>query len=214
MRWATAILFLAQVLGIAGCTDPARKPRAAYVLIDAARLRSASAQEVVRHFLSALQPGESFGIACLGTGNFSDRDTIVSLSLDARPSVATQQKRLLKTKFDEFTPSPGSGGPLDIAGALLYAVAQLGDTNAEERYVLILANLGREQIPEPVKEFPLQMEGCRVISITVEDEKLPARQQATALKRLEAWEEWVETGGGEWEVVNDLALLATIFTGS
>ena len=213
MRWAVAILFLAQTLGIAGCTEPARKPRAAYLLIDAARLRSGPAEAVVNYFLSALQPREWFGIACVGTGNFSDRDTIVSILLDARPSLATQQKRLLKKKFDEFTPSPRSAGHLDIAGALLYAVAQLGETKAEERYVLIFANLGKEQIPEPVKEFPLQMEGCRVIPIIIETGELAARQQAAALKRLEAWEDWVETGGGEWQVVNDLALLATIFPG-
>ena len=214
MRWAVAILFLAQALGSAGCTEPARQPRAAYLLIDAARLRSAPAQAVVNYFLSALQPGESFGIACLGTGNFSDRDTIASVLLDVRPSLATQQKRLLKKKFDEFTPSPRSIAHLDIAGALLYVVGQLGETKAEERYVLILANLGQEQIPEPVKDFALQMEGCRVIPITVENGELTARQQAAALQRLEAWEEWVETGGGDWQVVNDLALLATIFPAS
>ena len=214
MRWAVAILVLAQAVGIAGCTEPARKPRAAYLLIDAPRLRSAQAQAVVNHFLSALQPGESFGIACLGTGNFSDRDTIGSVSLDARPSLATQQKHLLKKKFDEFTSSPRPAGHLDIAGALLYTVAQLGETNAEERYVLILADLGKEQIPEPVKDFPLQMEGCRVIPIIVENGELIGRQQAAALKRLEAWEEWVQAGGGEWQVVNDLALLGTIFPGS
>jgi hypothetical protein len=214
MRWAVAILFLAQTLGIAGCTEPARKPRAAYFLIDAARLRSAPAEATVNYFLSALQPGESLGIASVGTGSFSDRDTIVSISLDARPSLATQQKRLLKKKFDEFTPSPRAAGHLDIAGALLYAVAQLGETKAEERYVLILADLGKEQIPEPVKGFPLQMEGCRVILLMVETGELAARQQAAALKRLEAWEDWVETGGGEWQVVKDLALLATVFPGS
>jgi hypothetical protein len=214
MRWAVAILVLAQAVGIAGCTEPARKPRAAYLLIDAPRLRSAQAQAVVNYFLSALQPGESFGIACLGTGNFSDRDTIGSVSLDARPSLATQQKHLLKKKFDEFTSSPRPVGHLDIAGALLYTVAQLGETNAGERYVLILADLGKEQIPEPVKDFPLQMEGCRVIPIIVENGGLTARQQAAALKRIEDWEDWVEAGGGEWQVVNDLALLGTIFPGS
>jgi len=214
MRWAVAILFLAQAVGIAGCSESARKPRAAYLLIESARLRSAQAQAVVNYFLSALQPGESFGIACLGTGNFSDRDTIASVLLDVRPSLATQQKRLLKKKFDEFTPSPQPAGHLDIAGALLYAVARLGETNAEERYVLILADLGKEQIPAPVKDFPLQMEGCRVIPITVENGELTGRQQAAALKRLEAWEDWVEAGGGDWQVVNDLALLGTIFPGS
>ena len=214
MRWAVAILFLAQAVGIAGFTEPARKPRAAYLLIDAPRLRSSQAQAVVNYFLSALQPGESFGIACLGTGNFSDRDTIGSVSLDARPSLATQQKRLLKKKFDEFTASPQPAGHLDIAGALLYAVAHLGETNADERYVLILANLGKELIPEPVKDFPLQMEGCRVIPLVVETGELTGRQRAAALKRLEAWEDWVEAGGGEWQVVNDLALLGTIFPGS
>ena len=214
MRWAVAILFLAQALGIAGCTEPARKPRAAYILIDAARLRSTPAQEVLNYFLSAIQPGESLGIACLGMGNFSDRDTIVSVSLDVRPSLAMQQKRFLKKKFDEFTPSPQPAGHLDIAGALLYAVARLGETNAEERYVLILADLGKEQIPAPVKDFPLQMEGCRVIPTTVENGELTGRQQAAALKRLEDWEDWVEAGGGDWQVVNDLALLGTIFPGS
>jgi hypothetical protein len=214
MRWAVAILFVAQALGIAGCTEPARNPRAAYLLIDAARLRSASTQAVVNYFLTALQPGDLFGIACLGTGNFSDGDTIVSVSLDARPSVATQQRRLLKEKFEAFTPSPRSAGHLDIAGGLLYAVTQLGETNTEERYVLILADLGKEQIPEPVKDFPLQMEGCRVIPMNAEDGELTARQHAAALKRLEAWGDWVERGGGEWRVVHDLALLATIFPGS
>jgi hypothetical protein len=58
------------------------------------------------------------------------------------------------------------------------------------------------------------MEGCRVIPIIVENRDLTARQQAAALKRLEAWEDWVEAGGGDWQVVNDLALLATIFPGS
>jgi hypothetical protein len=177
-------------------------------------LGSEQAQTVVNYFLGALQPGESFGIASLGTGNFSDRDTIASVSLDARLSLATQQKRLLKKKFDEFTSSPRPAGHLDLAGALLYAVARLGETNADERYVLILADLGKEQIPEPMKDFPLQMEGCRVIPIIVENRDLTARQQAAALKRLEAWEEWVEAGGGDWQVVNDLAVLATIFPGS
>jgi hypothetical protein len=214
MRWAVATLFLAQALGIVGCTEPARRPRAAYLLVDAARLRSGPARAVVNHLLSALQPGDSFGIACLGTGNFSDRDAVVSLSLDARPSLATQQKGLLKKKFDEFTPPPRSAGHLDIAGGLLYAVAQLGETNAEERYVLLLANLGMEQIPEPVKDFPLQMEGCRVISMDLGSGELTARREAVALKRLEAWGEWVEKGGGEWRVVHDLALLETIFPGS
>lgn len=214
MRWAVAILFLAQALGIAGCSEPARKPKAAYLLIDAARLRSAPAQAVVNYFLAALQPGDSFGIACVGTGNFSDRDTVVSVSLDSRLSLVTQQKHLLKQKFDAFTPSPRSPGHLDIAGALLYAVAQLGETNAEERYVLILANLGKEEMAEPVKDFPLQMEGCRVIALNVENGELTARHQAAALKRLEAWGDWVDRGGGEWRVVNDLTLLATIFPGS
>jgi hypothetical protein len=214
MKWALAILLLAQVAGIAGCIEPARTPRAAYLLIEAPRLRSEQAQAVVSYLLGALQPGESFGIACLGTGNFSDRDTIASVSLDARPSVATQQKRLLKKRFDEFTFSPRPAGRLDLAGALLYAVAQLGETNADERYLLILADLGREQIPEPMRDFPLQMDGCRVIPIIVENQELTGRQQAAALKRLEAWEDWVEAGGGDWQLMNDLALLATIFPGS
>jgi hypothetical protein len=214
MRWAVAILLLAQVVGIAGCTEAARTPRAAYLLIDAPRLRSAQAQAVVNYLLSALQPGDSFGIASLGTGNFSDRDTIASVLLDPRPSLATQQKRFLKKRFDEFSSSPRPAGHLDIAGALLYAVAQLGNTNAEERYVLILADLGKELIPEPLKDFPLQMEGCRVIPIIVEDGGFTARQQAAALKRLEAWKDWVKAGGGEWQVVNDLPLLATVFPGS
>jgi hypothetical protein len=178
MRWAVATLFLAQALGIVGCTEPARRPRAAYLLVDAARLRSGPARAVVNHLLSALQPGDSFGIACLGTGNFSDRDAVVSLSLDARPSLATQQKGLLKKKFDEFTPPPRSAGHLDIAGGLLYAVAQL------------------------------------VISMDLGSGELTARREAVALKRLEAWGEWVEKGGGEWRVVHDLALLETIFPGS
>jgi hypothetical protein len=214
MRWAVVILLLAQALGIAGCSGPERKPRAVYLLIDAARLRSAPAEAVVNYFLTALQPGDSFGIACVDTGTFSDRDTIVSVSLDSRPSLVTQEKHLLKQKFDAFTPSSRSAAPLDIAGALLYAVAQLGDTNAEERYVLVLANLGKEQITEPVKDFPLQMEGCRVIAMHVDNGELTAHQQAAARKRLEAWGDWVERGGGEWRVVNDPSLLATIFPGA
>lgn len=214
MRRAVVILLLAQALAIAGCAEPARRIRAACLLLDLAQLRSQRAQAVFDYFLGALRPGEYFGVACLGTGSFSTKDAIAKVSLDTRPSVASQQKLLLRKRLDQFSPSPRPGGNLDVAGPLLYALAYLNETGVEDRYVVLFVNLRREQIPEPVKDFPLQMDRCQVLAIDVDEREITGRQQAAALKHLEAWKEWVEAGGGRWQVVTDLSLLATIFPGS
>jgi hypothetical protein len=100
---------------------------------------------------------------------------------------------------------------LDVAGALLYALTCLNETGAEERYVILFVNFKREQIPERVKEFPLQMDECHVIAVDLDEGDLSGREQDAAAKRLETWKDWVEAGGGRWEVVSDLKLLATIF---
>jgi hypothetical protein len=211
MRRVAAILFLAQALGIVACSEPARPPRASYLLMETARLKSPPAQALVDYFLGALQPGESVGMACVDTGHFSEKDAIARLSLDLRPSVATQQKYLLRKKLDQFSPVPRSGSHLDVAGALLYALTCLNETGVEDRYVLLFVNFRREQIPEPVREFPLQMDQCHVVAIDLDEGDLPGREQDAAAKRLETWKDWVEAGGGRWQVVNDLKLLATIF---
>jgi hypothetical protein len=206
-----AILFLAQALGTAACTEPARPPRASYLLVETARLKSPPTQALVDSFLGALQPGESVGMACLGTGHFNEKDVIARVSLDARPSVATQQKHLLRKTLDQFSPFPRPGSHLDRAGALLYALTCLNETGAEERYVILFVDFRREQIPEPVREFPLQMDQCHVIAIDVNEGDLSGQPHDAAAKRLETWKDWVEAGGGLWEVVSDLKLLATIF---
>jgi hypothetical protein len=211
MRRVVAILFLAQALGIAACTESARAPRASYLLLETARLKSPPVQALVDYFLGAVQPGESVGMACLGTGHFSEKDVIARVSLDARPSVAMQQKHLLRKKLDQFSPFPRPGSELDVAGALLYALTCLNETGAEERYVILFVNFKREQIPERVKEFPLQMDECHVIAVDLDEGDLSGREQDAAAKRLETWKDWVEAGGGRWEVVSDLKLLATIF---
>jgi hypothetical protein len=99
-------------------------------------------------------------------------------------------------------------------GALLYALTCLNETGAEDRYVILFVNFRTEQIPEPVREFPLQMDQCHVVAIDLDQGDLAGRAQDAAVKRLERWKDWVEAGGGRWEVVSDLKLLATIFPGS
>jgi len=147
MRWAVQYSSWPG-LGIAGCTEPARKPRAAYLLIDAARLRSAPAQAVVNYFLSASSresrlelpvSAREFQRQRYHCQRFAGRATLLGHAAEASPQQEIRRVHSL----------PRSAGHLDIAGALLYAVAQLGETNAGERYVLILANFGKEQIPEP-----------------------------------------------------------------
>jgi hypothetical protein len=211
MRRVAAILLLAQVLGIAACSETARSPRASYLLMETARLKSPPAQALVDYFLGALQPGEFVGMACVGTGHFSEKDVIARLSLDLRPSVATQQKYLLRKRLDQFSPFPRPGSHLDVAGALLYALTCLNETGVEDRYVILFLNFRREQIPEPVREFPLQMDQCHVVAIDLDEGDLPGQEQDAAAKRLETWKDWVEAGGGRWQVVNDLKLLGTIF---
>jgi len=211
MRRAVAILFLAQALGIVACTESACPPRASYLLLEAAQLKSPPVQALVDYSLGALQPGESVGMACLGTGNFSEKDVIARVSLDARPSVALQQKYLLRKKLDQFFPVSRPGSQLDVAGAVLYALTCLNETGAEERYVVLFVNFKREQIPERIKEFPLQMDQCHVIAVDLDEGDLSGPEQDAAAKRLETWKDWVEAGGGLWEVVSDLKLLATIF---
>jgi hypothetical protein len=212
MRWVVATVVLAQALGIAACSKPAPPPsRASYLLMETARLKSPPAQALVDYFLGALRPGESMGMACLGTGHFSERDVIARLSLDPRPSVAIQQKYLLRKRLDQFSPFPRPGSYVDVAGALLYALACLNETEAEDRYVILFVNFRKELIPEPVREFPLQMDQCHVVAIDLDEGNLAGQEQDAAAKRLATWKDWVEAGGGRWELVTDLKLLTSIF---
>ena len=63
-----------------------------------------------------LDPGDSFGVGRIDSGSFSEKDILVRMTFDERPTMANAQKRQFKATVDDFTdpakapPTPTSPG--------------------------------------------------------------------------------------------------------
>ena len=60
------------------------------------------AHTILKYLLGTLQPADTLAVARIDTGSFSEKDIIVRVKLDQRPSVVNDQKRAFLTKMDGF----------------------------------------------------------------------------------------------------------------
>jgi hypothetical protein len=59
-----------------------------------------------------------------------------------------------------------------------------------------------------VRDFPIDMTGVRVIALNVTKLQPDNVDPRLYTGRLEDWRQRVESGGGEWAVINDMERLA------
>ncbi len=203
----------ALTLGLGGCGEPAPQGRGIYLLMDTSGTYTQElqkAEKLINAILARLDPGDSFAVARIDTGSFSERDIVAKMTFDNRPSTANQQKRRFRETIGKFVREVKPAGYTDITGGVLQAVEYLNEKNPGVKTVLIFSDLKEDLKKGYVRDIPLQLEGFDVVALNVTklmSDNVDPREYMT---RLEDWQRRVEDGGGEWRVLNDFDRLDRI----
>lgn len=201
-----AILF--SLLTLFGCTDGGvNANRGVYLLLDTSGTYTEElqkAQQIINYYLATLTVGDSFAVARIDSASFSEKDIIAKVTFDGRPSVMNAQKREFALAIGRFIDGVESAEYTDISGGLLQAVEFLNEADVGQKYVLIYSDL-REELPEDYnRDFDFDLQDFRVFALNVTKLREDNIDPALYLERLSDWQQKVEQGGGQWQVVNDL----------
>ena len=118
--------------------------------------------------------------------------------------MSNNQKRAFANTVDEFVKTVKSSPYTDISGGLLQAVEFLNETGAGKKHVLIFSDLEEDLAKGHVRDFPIQLQGFHVVALNVTKLRGDIVDPREYLKRLDYWQARVESGNGEWRVINDL----------
>ena len=169
------------------------------------------AQRIINFVLSQLEPGDTFAVARIDTGSFSEKDIVHKQTFDSRPSKANEQRRIFRDKIDKFVKTVKSSPYTDITGGLLQAVEYLNEVGPGRKTVLIFSDLKEELRKGYVRDIPLQVDAFNVIALNVTKLRSDNIDPREYLDRLAKWQDRVESGGGKWKVVNDMERMEAIF---
>ena len=212
LRTAAALLALAT----ASCAPTGPRNTGVYLLLDTSgtySLELDKARQIINYTLSRLDALDSFAVARIDTGSFSENDIVAKVTLDDRPSAANQQKRQFADTVGHFLGNVHPSQYTDITGGLLQAVEFLNEKEPKRKTIFIFSDLKEDLEKGYVRDIPLQLGGFEVVALNVTKLRSDNVDPREYLERLEAWKRRVEAGGGTWRVVNDLdrleALLGT-----
>lgn len=204
-----SVLFsLLVVLGLFGCSgSQPNNTRGVYLLLDTSGTYTAElkkAQQIINYYLSSLTAGDSFAVARIDSGSFSEKDIIAKVTFDGRPSQMNAQKRQIAFTVNEFVENVESAQYTDISGGLLQAIEFLNETGAGSKSVLIYSDL-REELPEGYnRDFNYQLTDFDVYALNVTKLREDNIDPMIYMERINLWRNKVESGGGVWHMVNDL----------
>ena len=197
-----------------GCSrEKGSHSRGIYMLMDTSGTYAqelTKAQNIINYLLGSMDPGESFAVARIDSGSFSEKDIIHKVTFDSRPSMATNQKRIFAQKIDEFVKNVKSSPYTDISGGLLQAREWLNETGAGKKTILVFSDMEEELVKGHKRDFPLELRGIRVVALNVTKLRSDIVDPREYLDRLAEWEGKVVSGGGTWLVINDLERLEPI----
>lgn len=216
MKRSTFLLSATALLAtlLTGCNqDAGPQNRGVYLLMDTSGTYTkelGKAVQLINVILIKLEPGDSFAVARIDTGSFSEKDIISKITFDTRPSAANQQKRKFREKIDKFIKNVKPASHTDITGGLLQAIEYLNEKEPGRKEILIYSDL-KEDLPKGfVRDIPLQLQGFNVVALNVTKLRSDNRDPREYLTRLENWQNRVEEGGGHWLVINDMDSLERI----
>lgn len=187
--------------------------RGVYMLMDTSGTYTKElkqAQKVINYILSQLESGDSFAVARVDTGSFSEKDIVAKVTFQDRPSMANQQKRVFRDKIDSFVKTVKGSAYTDITGGILQGVEFLNEAGTGHNTILIFSDLKEELRKGYKRDIPLQVDRYSVVALNVTKLRSDNIDPREYLDRLEAWRVKVESGGGEWRVINDMARLEKI----
>jgi len=162
------------------------------------------AEQIIRYTLSRLDATDSFAVARIDTGSFSEKDIVAKASFDDRPSAVNRQKRLFAQQVSEFVTNADPSPYTDITGGLLQAVEFLNEKGTGHKTILIFSDLKEDLEAGYVRDIDVELEGFEVIALNVTKLRSDNIDPREYLGRLEEWKGRVEKTGGQWRVINDL----------
>ena len=208
------IVLLCIGLIAAGCADSSNRSKGVYMLLDTSgtyAFELTKAQAIINYLLGSLQPNDTMAVASIDTGSFSEKDIIAKVTFDGRPSVANNQKRAFQKNIDGFVKNVKSSPYTDISGGLLQAIEYLNEAQAGKKYILIFSDLKEELAKGYIRDVPFQLSEFQVVALNVTKLGSDIRDPKLYMGRVEDWRGKVESGGGQWKVINDLERLENIF---
>jgi hypothetical protein len=192
---------------LASCGQHGPQNTGVYMLLDTSgtyREELAKAEQIIRYTLSRLGETDTFAVARIDTGSFSEKDIIAKASFDDRPSAVNRQKRVFAQQIADFVQNANSSPYTDISGGILQAVEYLNEKGPGHKTILIFSDLKEDLEEGYVREFDLELSGFDVIALNVTKLRSDNIDPREYLGRLEDWQGRVEKAGGEWRVINDL----------
>ena len=210
----TVVFIIAFAVILTGCADTKKHSKGVYMLIDASgtyALELKKAQSILNYLLGILQPMDTLAVARIDTGSFNEKDIIAKVTFYQRPSVANNQKRAFQIKFDEFISNVKSSRYTDISGGILQAIEYLNEADPGKKYILIFSDFEEKFKKGHVRDVPFHVAGFDVIALNVTKLRADILDPIKYMKRVVRWRNKIESGNGQWRVVNGLKRLDNIF---
>jgi len=210
LRSALALLVFALA---AGCGTQTAHNTGVYLLLDTSGTYSQEldkAEQIINFTLARLEPLDSFAVARIDTGSFSERDIVAKVTFDDRPSAANVQKRQFAEIIGTFLGDVEGSQYTDITGGLLQAVEFLNEKEPGRKTVFIFSDLKEDLQAGYVRDIELPLEGFEVVALNVTKLRSDNIDPREYLDRLETWRKRVEDAGGTWRVINDLDRLEAL----
>lgn len=192
---------------LAGCVRGQTDNSGVYMLIDTSgtyREEIKKAQQIIQYTLSRLDATDSFAVARIDTGSFSEKDIVAKMTFDDRPSMMNRQKRMFAEEVQKFVDTAKSSPYTDITGGMLQAVEFLNEKGSRRKKVLIFSDLKEELEAGYIRDIDFDLDGFDVIALNVTKLRSDNVDPREYLTRLDEWENKVQKSGGTWRVINDL----------
>jgi hypothetical protein len=201
------LLIILCVLLVSCSSESTPRNTGVFMLVDTSGTYTeelAKAEQIIRYTLAKLDATDSFAVARIDTGSFSEKDIVAKASFDDRPSAVNRQKRLFAQQVNDFVESAKPSPYTDITGGLLQAVEFLNEKGTGNKTILIFSDLKEDLEAGYIRDIDVQLAGFEVIALNVTKLRSDNIDPREYLGRLEKWRGTVEKTGGEWRVINDL----------
>ena len=202
------LLLIALCALMASCArDSAPRNTGVYMLLDTSGTYTEEldkAEQIIRYTLARLGETDTFAVARIDTGSFSERDIVAKVSFDDRPSAVNRQKRVFAQQVTEFVDSANPSPYTDITGGLLQAVEFLNEKDTGRKAIFLFTDLKEDLEEGYMRDIDVPLEGFEVIALNVTKLRSDNMDPREYLGRLAEWQGRVEKTGGSWRVINDL----------